>query len=373
MRPWRRWRTVAASVGLTLLVLEVGLRLSTLVPGSTPYFVADAELGLRVRPGVALGDEATNSHGFNDREWGPAVAGRARVAVIGDSFVFGVVPRRATLPTRLGERLREAEVLNLGIPAAGPATYVGLVRGEAAELGADVACVVFFVGNDVEQLHPDFRTTLWLGAPRQVLRRPYQLRLSGDYLYLFRLARAAVRLGRERGDGGGAGTFSTATFLAVEHQRMAVARRRPSRAVAAAYGAVDAWVADLRDAARRSGAELLVVLAPDQFQVDAELRRAVAARYEVDLRDYDLERPQRVLGETLAAAGVASLDLLPVFASGGGGELYLPADSHWNPAGNRLAAAAIARALRSRRWLEPTAGAEGIARLSLAPTPKRPS
>jgi hypothetical protein len=62
----------------------------------------------------------------------------------------------------------------------------------------------------------------------------------------------------------------------------------------------------------------------------------------------DFDQPNRLLTDALRAAGVRVLDLLPAFRSGAE-RLYKPQDTHWNLAGNRLAAATIAASLRALR------------------------
>jgi hypothetical protein len=53
----------------------------------------------------------------------------------------------------------------------------------------------------------------------------------------------------------------------------------------------------------------------------------------------------------LARAGLQTIDLLPAFEEAGRGvRLYKPRDTHWNLAGNRVAAEAILPVLRA--WQE---------------------
>ena len=64
----------------------------------------------------------------------------------------------------------------------------------------------------------------------------------------------------------------------------------------------------------------------------------------------DLERPNRALREALDEDGVPYLDLLPAFVEAARlDRLYKPNDSHWNLAGNRLAADEIYRLARRGR------------------------
>jgi hypothetical protein len=123
--------------------------------------------------------------------------------------------------------------------------------------------------------------------------------------------------------------------------------------------AADRAVADLveiRDLASGIGADCIVVLIPDETQVDAGLQREVARAWGRGRESLDFARPTRVVAAALARADVSTIDLLPAFQHAGeSGRLYKPNDTHWNIAGNRVAAEVIVSALRSwltRRQLE---------------------
>jgi hypothetical protein len=61
----------------------------------------------------------------------------------------------------------------------------------------------------------------------------------------------------------------------------------------------------------------------------------------------------------LAQHDIRVLDLLPLFAEQGRQtRLYKPLDTHWNRAGNRLAADAVARELRTVLGVRPATGKE---------------
>ena len=102
----------------------------------------------------------------------------------------------------------------------------------------------------------------------------------------------------------------------------------------------------MQDAARRSGATFAVVVIPDEAQVrqdlQAEVRRAAGAG-----TSPEFDRPNRVLVRALEGARIPVLDLLPAFQRAGQTTtLYKPSDTHWNLAGNRLAAEAIVPYIR---------------------------
>ncbi|HEX6202583.1 MAG TPA: hypothetical protein VF100_06240, partial [Thermoanaerobaculia bacterium] len=91
-----------------------------------------------------------------------------------------------------------------------------------------------------------------------------------------------------------------------------------------------------------SGARFVVVLIPDEGQVDRDLARTIARRSGFSL---DLDRPQRRLVPWLADRRIPHFDLLPLFRrrhEEGGPRLYRVQDTHWSAAGNRLAGETLA-------------------------------
>jgi hypothetical protein len=99
-----------------------------------------------------------------------------------------------------------------------------------------------------------------------------------------------------------------------------------------------------------SGARLVVMLIPDEFQVDAGVRARVMAALGTHEEDHDVDLPQRELAAALTRQGIDVLDLLPTFREEGRRRrLYRPCDSHWNVAGNALAAERLAEHVARRR------------------------
>lgn len=100
-----------------------------------------------------------NRLGFRGPDFAEAKpAGVLRVALVGDSFVFGSgVELDGTLSARLAAELRErsggarAEVLNLGVPGANVASYVDLARAAAARLAPDAIVICLIVPNDLSR------------------------------------------------------------------------------------------------------------------------------------------------------------------------------------------------------------------------------
>ena len=85
----------------------------------------------------------------------------------------------------------------------------------------------------------------------------------------------------------------------------------------------------------------------DEAQVNDELADLVTEAYGAIGSSLDFEQPNKLLVEALVGEGIPYLDLLPAFIEEGQHtQLYKPRDTHWNLAGNRLAAETIAPVVR---------------------------
>ncbi len=281
-------------------------------------------------------DFRLNSRGFKDLEFTARQPGVFRIVALGDSIAFGVVPYRFNFLTILEHRLngrgRRVEVLNMGVPATGPTEYLSLFVTEGLALAPDLVLVSFFIGNDFTD---DFRKT-----------RPLH-----TYSYVLTFLRYVVRTrhvqeslfpghGRRVYDDS-APTFSDDVYLSLETARSQIFRRD--------FTTFDAMVTQAVEPLRRlkqicdgAGIELLVVMVPDEVQVDPALQQRVLAAMGRGPDDIDFARPNTILAARLARHGIGVLDLLEEFRRvERTTRLYKPNDSHWNIAGNRLAADAI--------------------------------
>lgn len=333
---------VALVVLLNACALELALRVFNAVHPSFVFYATGYER-YRGRPGAPFYGTRLNAGGFNDidhpRDRLPGTA--RRIVAIGDSFVLGVVPYRDNFLTRLEGALAPAghvEVINIGIPATEPADYLAMLVHEGLAYRPDTVLVHVFIGNDFEA--PGAR---WYDHSFTVtfLRALWRLR-SGTPP-----APAAS---------GGLATYqddqpslSRDRFLEIEVDRSWVYDAGEA-ALAPAVARVAGALETMRDVARRAGADLAVVLIPDEVQVDAALADQVTRASNRAPAGLDFDRPNRLLTVALEAEGIPVLDLLPVFRAAASRErLYKPQDTHWNIAGNRLAASAIAAFLDGPR------------------------
>lgn len=336
--PWRSLGRLLAVLVVCLVVGELALRLFHYF---RPVYIFESDSFQRFR-GRAHGpnyDGSLNAWGFNDRERSvEKPAGAYRILAVGDSFVFGVVPYPGNFVTLLERRLvesgRSVEALNMGIPRTNPEDHMPLLVAEGLRLDPDAVLQFVYVGNDFTDLRVSQRRLT-----------PFTLDLARFLFHVLPEYEGSVfhLPGEYRDD---QPTFEAKAYVRVVRRHAAVFDPN--------WNGFDWRLERLRVAlertaelCRRHGVAHAVVLQPAEIQIDPELAARVGGAA------LDLERPNRELARALRAAGIPYLDLLPAFAEAAVRErLHKPADSHWNLAGNRLAAEEI------QAWLE--RGASGI-------------
>lgn len=157
MSPRTRKRLLIITVTPLVLAAASELFLRTRVPhcGVTPFRVSQRTgLASEFRPGFTTlykGFEVSfNADGYRGPEIPPREEGALRVALVGDSFVFGsAVDLADTLAARMEEALGDSQVLNLGVPGYGAGNVAAVVEHDALRLDPDVVLYVFY-NNDID-------------------------------------------------------------------------------------------------------------------------------------------------------------------------------------------------------------------------------
>lgn len=335
----RKAGTALLIVLISLVLGEVALRLVDAVRPSY-IFQDDSYNRFRGRPGAMVRGFALNDRGFMDL---PVLADKGdgfRIVALGDSFAFGVVPYPSNYLTLLEKRLdrprRPVEVVNMGIPKISPVEERTVLLREGLALDPDLVLLSVFVGNDF----------------LEVLGSSSRDRGLVDSSYVLSLLRFAATIGAQPDPGALYGqrayddrapTMSEATYLEVLEHRARIYRTDWKHWPEALDRTVAA-IADIENDCRRRGTPLTVVVIPDEIQVDEKVRRWVMQRSPTYRSEsIDLLRPTRELVEHLVSLDIDVLDLYPAFRNvSDERRLYKPRDTHWNLAGNRLAARVIA-------------------------------
>jgi lysophospholipase L1-like esterase len=296
--------------------------------------------------------------------------GRARIAVLGDSFMWGFgVENGEMLSSRLAELLPGTEVVNLA--ANGYGTVQELVRFELD--GAAYApdwTLLAFTWNDLGDNFDDKdggRPAVELGADGGVeianrpVRRPWKtpstqwLRHESRLFAFLDYARDSVRhrlrawrraRWLERQPPGTTREAQRVDLRDAEAMEFSQRERYgpPSPEIDLAWETAGALIAQIDALARASGGRLLVIANAHYEIAD----RDAFTRRNGDDPQLDWDRPARRLAALCDALGVPFLDLNPVFRSDPAPlSLFFPSNGHWNPRGHALAAEAVAERLRA--------------------------
>lgn len=291
-----------------------------------------------------------------------------RVAVLGDSYVFGfLVNLNESVPMLLEGALRaERAALDVRVLNAGMISYSPLLE---RQLFADVVCNyrphVTIMSLNVTDIGDDYkygrenRSTgddLHFPYPDEYLRpaeRPWEGSPSLQLLRASRLAEPMERLlGRPPAAPAAPGRrydyyrFELAIGGVVETNHF-FPIRHPLDAVRPYYDQTLAHIRRVRDDCRAAGSEFLLVLMPYNLHFNnAESPKDIGRIG----RHYNGEEPHRYtffeyFEPAARQASIDVLNLLPAFQESEEFPLCFEHDSHYNAAGNRLAARTIARYL----------------------------
>lgn len=278
-----------------------------------------------------------NALGFRDVEFEADKHGRVRVAVMGDSFVFGdnVGPRQ-TLPKALERRLGPGyQVWNFGIAGDGPdQSYARLVH-DALPFAPDLVVLCLYPANDFNDL---VKNDLYVEGPDG----PLVYNASNPVARAIPRFRTGILLAKLL-TGRGLGPLREQRLDAVLAHDPFDPILDPAAPDAARKLRLMAGVLALfRDKLDAEGIPLQVVIIPSLENVQDP--QALAAR---GLPPEAFDRNEKLAAELCAAAGLRCLSLLEPLRARHDPRLYQAGDGHWTAVGNQVAAALVADALRA--------------------------
>jgi hypothetical protein len=331
-RVFRFVRDVVIIFMLTFVLLEGSFRLYHYM---TPVFIFpdNSDNRFRGKPFDSDFGFRLNSQGFKDTEFQKdKPPGSIRIVGIGDSFVFSSVPYQYNFLTLLEEKLnapsiQRFDVLNMGIPGTSPREYFSVLVKEALQLKPDVALICIFVGNDFIEI-----------SPKPVLHRSFVIAMA-KYVYdSLQHVEGSKSYGVRTQYDDEAPTFSDAYFLEIEAGRTEM-YIKSDKMLSERLPRVMAWMDEIKTVCESHGIQLFVMLIPDELQLNTELQQRVLEKRGTDKNNLDFNLPNNRLGEELRARNIRYLDLLEPFRLRNRDiRLYKLRDTHWNIAGNRLAA-----------------------------------
>jgi hypothetical protein len=234
-------------------------------------------------------------------------------------------------------------VINASVPGTGPVDHLGLLPLEARRVRPRLVVETIFVGNDfadvafggARQFEVDDGLLIrkpFPGEPQR-LDRPYHWLRRSHLLQLLRAVQFSLARGERQ--------EQPRTWDAWMREFAAVHLANPPARVEASLrqtlGTLDRTLAVVR----RNEAQLVLIVIPRSFQVDTAELEQMRAELGWSERDLDLDRPQQLLADWAAAAGVPIVDPLPRFRAHwqtSAEPLFYTPDAHLTPAGHRLIA-----------------------------------
>ena len=301
------------------------------VPGGR-YVYLGPMLGHRETDETYGNEFVWNKEGFHDldREH-ERPKGRARVVVIGDSYVDGYqLPLEALVHSQLERRLAprtpapcDVEVMAIGAAGWGQVQELGALRERVEPYAPDLVVLEFLCGNDVRNNDPVLED-LANAAGKTLARRTFALALSHR---LFFTALVADKLHLA--------TLWASGIPPEIDSEVFRAENPHAREWAAAWKRTDELVGEIHEETRRLGAELVVAI----FTSDVEIRGCYAP--EAVPRGWDARLPARRMLDLCKSRGIPCLDLAPRFAARPGPDrerVHMKWDGHWSRVGHRWAA-----------------------------------
>jgi lysophospholipase L1-like esterase len=332
---------------ITFALTEIAFRIYGRV-NPTFIFYGNSYNRFRAKPNSYHYDFRMNSKGFNDVEFNPQKAeGTFRIIGIGDSFAYGVVPYQNNYLTVLEENLNKSgqkiELLNMGISSTGPKDYLSVLVKEGLELKPDMVMLSFFIGNDftdptVEKVDRGLYTYSYVATFIK-----YMIDINTKYKDQPVIANpSSFDVYQDDKP-----TFDDDYFFKLEVGRSEIYKKQSSlfdSQFAEALG----YLKQIKAICEARKIALTVVLIPDEVQVNKALQAKVmqVKTFSVKAEDFDFTMPNRRLGASLQEAGIKYIDLMNDFVNvANQTTLYKPDDTHWNIAGNKLAAEMIQKRL----------------------------
>lgn len=342
---------------------ETAMRLADPILGRSGLFGGKhTPADLRPHAEVNGSIERSNSQGFRDKE---RVLEKpdtyTRVLAVGDSFTWGAGVSYdqafvTLLERQLQAQLPRVELINQGVPGWEPPQELHLLQHHGIHFQPDLVVLNFFVGNDIVRRR---------GAEREqslvVAGQSYYVHENGNWVhdnlgperwflyhninYLFRVGMLSLRpvlqaksrrheyspLNRPRQE-----------YLQEMDERSDIYLREYPPSVKSHWDQTWSTLQELKEFLLVQHVRLLIVLIPDQIQLDGDLREELLEQVQFSPSRYDFEKPQTLLIRWCRENRVSCFDLLPAFKKHPEpSSLYLKNDLHWSATGHALAAEVV--------------------------------
>jgi hypothetical protein len=287
-----------------------------------------------------------------------------RILSLGDSFAVYLRDKGKNYNNFLQQRFqasgqKDVEVVDAGLEAIGPGYYWHILNKYGDAFKPDLVLSGFFIGNDFEEATFFVVIGNYIKEPSDLVKRYsryYEFRKWRLYRFLknkyIRLRETERKEQEEKKlPPQQIGNFSRDTFLEVERETSWIFDQTNRPRLIAKWHECAPLILKMKKWCDQRKINFVMALFPCQFQVDAKLRQAVLDKYHhIAGKNLDLHYPDNLIVDFCRAHDIHCLDLLgPFQAEARTRQLYALRDTHWNAAGNRLAADLIYQYLEAHR------------------------
>jgi hypothetical protein len=232
---------------------------------------------------------------------------------------------------------KKYEVINTGISSTGPGYYWNTLEKYGDLFKPDLVLIGFFIGNDFTELKFNTkRIGLFIIEPVEP-KTSLTTYLNYKRLWIYQVARAWW-IAWINSFSKGTGTFSEEEFYNIERSRLLMFQNSQRDKFNKLWHNDSEILSKINNWCTKRNIPLVIVILPDQIQVDETLRHDLFTKFNIPDNSVDLLYPNRILINYLEKNNIHYVDLTsPMRKAGKSHTLYLTRDTHWNEAGHKIA------------------------------------
>lgn len=326
------------------------------------FYQYDPDLGFRVRPYM----HGTNRFGFNDQDYPLQKPSKTfRILVVGDSF--GWAGGKKNNYTAILEKQFEnfygkhkVDVINAGYPMTHTAEQFEMLKKYGLKYNPDLVFLGFFIGNDFIDASPNRKRIVVndiyfdIDKRRELTFLGYPLVAKSRFVHfvkqkyiVFRELQKPRKHNKTKNNSvkkKGKGTFTVDRFLKIEKARLNFfnIEKHRTKTYHQNINYIFQSIDKMKKLLDSRNIIFVVGIYPDEFQVNDDLLNQIVAKYNLEKKSFDMEIAQNILKQYLDSKQIQYIDLTEEFrVVGKKKQLYLLRNTHWNDAGNELAAKII--------------------------------
>lgn len=339
-----------SSILLVIFILIIELCIQVFVfLQPVPIFFSNTYKQYQSAPESSYFGFKINSHGYKDLEFTPKKKDTYRIAAIGDSFTFGVVPYEDTFVTvtenlvRSNTNNQEIEILNMGIPSTSPQEYLEILSNEALALEPDMVLINFFVGNDYSEFYYSGR--------REFFKKYFK---TGEILYFgyqlwtglgkdFNLNSTSSR--EDYCDT--CATMNEVKFMDIQKSRSYIYLKDYPKYISNFNHAMSK-IAEINNICIKKNIRLVVNILPDESQLSLGMQQQLSQHLKTNYSDFEIDwlQPNHMLQSFLTSNQIPFIDSTNELSKYQSDSIFVPRDTHLNIYGNKLVGNYLANEIR---------------------------